>query len=459
MWALGAQPAPAIQIDGDRLEFNGFEARQPARTATLYVEMLGAVSPHPVETLSTCEAPMERATRRGKQRTSRSTLWRILLVASLAAGIGASAEVEHIVVHRDDTMYYIVPWMTQLKSGELILSVREAHRRRKDQMGHVDPTARGVLLRSSDGGRTWRNKTVTDDETYRLSQTEDVPVTQLSDGTLLLNLYSWAISPLPVGFPLATSDSSFFGSGQTRPYVNTFEGLSVIRSTDAGRTWSRRQHVQVKGLPRLGSRVPAVELPDKELLLPVYGRSWRDQGSVYKAWMIRSTDGGKTWGSPSVMAEDPEQVMAFAETALLRKKDGGLMALHRTADGGGAKRGYLFQTDSSDEGRTWTKPLATKMWGWPAHLLELKDGRILCTYGYRREPYGVRASLSGDGGKTWDVEKEIVLRDDGGSGDLGYPSSVELPDGRVLTIYWFNQEKPGDPESEVRYIAGTFYRP
>ena len=51
------------------------------------------------------------------------------------------------------------------------------------------------------------------------------------------------------------------------------------------------------------------------------------------------------------------------------------------------------------EGRTWSQPIKTAMWGFPAHLLELRDGRILCTYGYRRKPYGVRASISKDGAR------------------------------------------------------------
>ena len=70
----------------------------------------------------------------------------------------------------------------------------------------------------------------------------------------------------------------------------------------------------------------------------------------------------------------------------------------------------------------------------------------------------MRASIS-KARKTWDVQNEIILRNDGRTHDLRYPSSVELPDGRVLTTYWFNQQKEGDPESETRFIAGTFYRP
>jgi len=46
-----------------------------------------------------------------------------------------------------------------------------------------------------------------------------------------------------------------------------------------------------------------------------------------------------------------------------------------------------------------------------------------------------------------------------GSRDQGYPGSVEFSAGRVLTVYWFNQENPSDLESDVHFLAGTFYRP
>jgi sialidase-1 len=368
-------------------------------------------------------------------------LFRIWLALLTACALGA-ADMEHIVVHRDDTQYYITPWLTKLKSGELILTVREAHRREHDMIAHADPTARGVIFRSSDQGRTWSKKTIVDDQTYRFSQTEDVPATQLSDGSLLLNLYSWAISSLPYGYVLSPQ--------QPRPFLYTFEGLSVLRSSDEGRTWSKREPLRIPGLPLLGARVPPTELPDGTLLLPVFGNG--SPSGPYRAWVIRSKDKGRTWGEPALLADDPEKKISFPEPCLLRRRDGGLISMLRTG-------GFLYQSNSSDDGRTWSKPVKTELKGFPAHLLELKDGRILCTYGYRFQPYGVRAAISRDGGKTWDKQHEIVLRDDGGTSDLGYPSAVELPDGRVFLTYWFNQEKPGDPASEVRYIAGTYFRP
>ncbi|MFN0165237.1 MAG: sialidase family protein [Bryobacteraceae bacterium] len=351
-----------------------------------------------------------------------------------------AADLEHIVVHRDDLHYYITPWMTRLQNGDLVLTAREAHRRRREFISHADPTARGILLRSRDGGRTWGDKTLVDDETYRFSQTEDVPVTQLSDGTLLLNLYSWAVTPLPVNFRLHER--------QKTPYTITFEGTSFLRSTDNGKTWGPREPLTVPGLPLVGSRVPTLETPSGELLIPVYGQL--SSRGPYVAWVIRSQDKGKTWGQPAELANDP--AVSFAEPALLRLRNGNLISMIRT-------EGYLYQTMSTDGGRTFSKTKKTDIWGYPAFLMELRDGRVLCIYGYRRKPFGLRYAISRDGGVTWDPGTEKILRDDGGTSDLGYPSAVEFEDGRVFVVYWFNQEKPGEAASEVRYLAGTFFRP
>ena len=64
----------------------------------------------------------------------------------------------------------------------------------------------------------------------------------------------------------------------------------------------------------------------------------------------------------------------------------------------------MVQRWSEDGGVTWSLPLRTDIWGYPPHLLKLRDGRVLCTYGYRRDPMGVRAVLSHDGGESWDTD-------------------------------------------------------
>ena len=63
-------------------------------------------------------------------------------------------------------------------------------------------------------------------------------------------------------------------------------------------------------------------------------------------------------------------------------------------------------------------------------MVKLKDGRLALTYGFRHAPYGIRARLSEDKGKTW--SPEIILRDDGGNWDLGYPRTIQRDDGGWL---------------------------
>ncbi|HMI02102.1 MAG TPA: sialidase family protein [Pedobacter sp.] len=83
--------------------------------------------------------------------------------------------------------------------------------------------------------------------------------------------------------------------------------------------------------------------------------------------------------------------------------------------------------------------------GIPPHLIQLANGWIVVVYGYRREPFGERACVSRDEGKTWDIANEIVLNN-AASRDLGYPSSVQLKDGSILTVY-YQAEKFGQPTS------------
>jgi len=75
------------------------------------------------------------------------------------------------------------------------------------------------------------------------------------------------------------------------------------------------------------------------------------------------------------------------------------------------------------------------------------------TYGYRYKPYGIRAVLSRDNGRTWDLADEIILQLGAPSWDLGYPVSIELSEELVLTVYYTN-DATGDC-----YIEGAFYRP
>jgi Neuraminidase (sialidase) len=105
-----------------------------------------------------------------------------------------------------------------------------------------------------------------------------------------------------------------------------------------------------------------------------------------------------------------------------------------------AHKGETLQTESKDGGKTWSEPHSIGVWGLPSHLLRLRDGRLLMTYGHRRKPFGNQARLSTDNGKTWG--EAIILSEDGIGGDLGYPSTVELADGTLLSVWYETMREP-----------------
>jgi sialidase-1 len=109
-------------------------------------------------------------------------------------------------------------------------------------------------------------------------------------------------------------------------------------------------------------------------------------------------------------------------------------------------QGETLQTGSADGGRTWAVPHSIGVWGTPAHLLRLRDGRLLLTHGYRRPSFGNHARGSADGGGTW--SEPLTLSADGLGADLGYPSSVELDDGTILTIWY--EVMQGNPRAVLR---------
>ena len=118
-----------------------------------------------------------------------------------------------------------------------------------------------------------------------------------------------------------------------------------------------------------------------------------------------------------------------------------------------AKRKWIDICESTDGGASWhflSNPVEGQ-WN-PGSMIKLADGRICLTYGYRSAPIGIRAKISDDNGKTWG--SEIILRDGGLGWDMGYPRTVQRPDGKIVTMYYFYTES--NPQ---QHIAATIWQP
>lgn len=161
---------------------------------------------------------------------------------------------------------------------------------------------------------------------------------------------------------------------------------------------------------------------------------------------LASSDEGRTW---AYRAQIPNaNLFDFSEPAVIETRDGRLIALlradwdtvpaeQRPAE---AKVGYgyfLCQAESADGGRTWSVPLQLPLWGHPPYLLRLASGNMLLVYGYRRAPWEIRAVLSRDEGRTWDMTTlRTVHTFNPGSYDMGYPVATQFPDGSIVCAFY-----------------------
>ncbi len=147
------------------------------------------------------------------------------------------------------------------------------------------------------------------------------------------------------------------------------------------------------------------------------------------------TTGGETEFVGKITLDDPEIIIA--EAHLIELPDGKLICHCR---GESEERPddvfTLFQSVSYDKGKTWSAPemILDIDGGAPSHMLLLSSGQLIATYSRRKRPYGIMAMVSLDGGESW--EKDIRLYEGKDSDDLGYPSTVELDDGELLTVFY-----------------------
>lgn len=101
----------------------------------------------------------------------------------------------------------------------------------------------------------------------------------------------------------------------------------------------------------------------------------------------------------------------------------------------------LFQTVSYDNGKSWSKPeqIISDNSGAPSHLFLHSSGILISAFSRRILPHGIRVIFSKDGGETW--SKEYSLYDNYCTDDLGYPSTVEIDDGSLLTVFYARKDE------------------
>lgn len=234
--------------------------------------------------------------------------------------------------------------------------------------------------------------------------------------------------------------------------VAVYPPLATCRSLDGGQTWTREP---IDNAPRgdapfgahmVGFFGRTICLDDGAMMGTLYGRLNRTDTTT-RVWVARTTDSGHNWDFIPVFS-DPDDKIGYNETHLLRLQSGRIIALARPQF---PNEHNMWQSISDDDGVTWSEPRQVPFWGYPGYPIQLTNGDILVTYAHRRHPVGVRACVSHDDGNTWDIENEKIIRDDSLPKGVGYPQSVELPDGNILSVYAMSKIDALKPEDEIGY--------
>lgn len=348
-----------------------------------------------------------------RKMTRRAVL--ALPAMGLAKGSGRVESVS--VVSNQPGHYNAWPTMIRRKPGELLVSYsggREAH---------VCPFGRVEMIRSTDGGRTWSwpevlMDTVIDDRDSGILET---PKGSLLVTTFTSLAYEKLLSEAKDWDPERLERWKSVQRASTQQQRDGLKGAWMLRSTDGGLLWSTPYRVPVT------SPHGPIALSDGRLLYP--GKKYPEEGGAIG--VCESKDDGVTWRWLAGIPSRPGDAEANYHE-LHGVETNGRIVVHIRNHNKVNERETL-QTESTDGGKTWSVPRPIGVWGLPSHLIKLKDGRLLMSYSYRRPPRGNHARISEDQGRTW--SQPIMLSEDG-SGDLGYPSTVEMPDGELLTLWY-----------------------
>ncbi len=160
--------------------------------------------------------------------------------------------------------------------------------------------------------------------------------------------------------------------------------------------------------------------------------------SFIQCWRMNAQDELEYVSSIENIVEN-SVLLYSCEPHSIQLPDGKILVHIRVQHSGEGKRYFtLYQSESTDGGKTFSKPhqILDDLGGAPSHLLLHSSGVLIASYGYREAPYGERVMLSYDGGASW--KTDYILDDTGRSGDLGYPATVERRDGSLLTVYYEN---------------------
>jgi hypothetical protein len=351
----------------------------------------------------------------------------ILMVTGAGICRAEDASPQHVVVYQQEGHFAAWPANNGIWcwDDEIVVCFTLGYYKKNPTGGHdIDPDRPGTVrqARSKDGGLTWEIEV----PSFLDSEEKEKPVQALSK-------------------PIDFSNPNF---------AMRLTGDRFYFSMDRCHTWQGPFGLPKFGRPDLLSRTDyIVESPQQ---VTAFVAAAKDNGREGQPLCMRTTDGGITWELVGWIGPQPPESYGYAimPATVAVGENSYLSMIRRGGVFDGQRRWWVEAYLSPDKGESWyllDEPVIENS-GNPATLTRLDDGRLAMAYGWRLAPYGIRARVSTDDGRSW--SREIDVNSNAASWDIGYPRTVQRADGKCVTIYYTHE---GDRQE--RFIAATIWQP
>lgn len=317
--------------------------------------------------------------------------------------------------------YFAWPTVARLQDGRLAMTASGFRKK------HICPFGKAVISFSDDEGKTWSRPTVV----------IDTPLDDRDAGILPFGKNSVTVTSFNNTVRMQRRSNAAAGDPYINAYLDMLDeeaveekyiGSNFVVSHDGGKTFG-----EIKRVPITSPHGPAL-LQDGSILY--IGRTFSKDNVIMENDRVEAykidPDGGYSFLG-AIENIEPDVLSCEPHTLVLAN---GKIIVHIRVHSRKKPIFTIYQSESYDGGKTFTKPhqLLSDKGGAPAHLLALSDGTIISAYGYRNAPYGIKMMYSTDDGETWSTGHDISTSDAGE--DMGYPSSVELKNGDILTVFY-----------------------